>query len=798
MAARSTTVELQNSTADVLTLGDNSLAHGEWTTRPPATVAAQATVTWESESNGFMTGTEGHLTYHIGSGGDDVNINWDNPFSGTNSYQASANPPFGASFTGGSGNNATVTMVLTGNGTPGGPPSGAARSTDSTLLNATGLPLARTGIELDHGIWVTTPPISIGAGQTGGWRTESSGFLTGTEGRATYQGGSVTATVHWDNPYVGSNSADGTASGGDSRLFELAGSGDNSTSDFALWRSAAPPEIILFEHANFHGRHKHLCADEPDLAAPEDNTFNDIVSSIVVVSGVWEVFADIDYGRPYVRVGTPVRLGPGIYPNLDPVGITNDDLSSLRLTSNSPTVSAAPILGHAVLFKAVDFQGEHKHVFNDEPDLAAADDNTFNDTVSSLAIVSGQWQLYRDINAQTPMGASLLPGLYPDLGALGAGGALSSLQVCSTAAVATVNQYAGHLIVFEHNFRGRHWHLFTSTALADLGASNLVSSAVVFAGNWTMGSPDQTRTFGPGLYPFSPQTFFLDNDTLADASLIGCAISATSTQPETTTLAMTNGSVVNTWSISENAHLLAADRGFAAAGRTDLSDANRMNGNEQIKLSAGLHTLHNELSVISPLFGLPVIVREDVTVDVQAYQAPAIDAFYATPGYITTCMGQASIQVTWSVRHATALTVARAGTPIGSRSGSYDSAWSDSLSDPVPQRAQTSYRLTATSPGGSATADVAVGFGPPPGAVHIYRLYNETTEARTVQLIGYPAENVLQTMPLGPSASLNVTIPNCQETTVAVFDAVTDTYTLQSPVLTGSDQGAIVGPIGVS
>ena len=35
------------------------------------------------------------------------------------------------------------------------------------------------------------------------------------------------------------------------------------------------PQVILFEHQNFHGKHKHIFQDEPNLNADDDNEFND-------------------------------------------------------------------------------------------------------------------------------------------------------------------------------------------------------------------------------------------------------------------------------------------------------------------------------------------------------------------------------------------------------------------------------------------------------------------------------------------------------------------------------------------
>ena len=41
--------------------------------------------------------------------------------------------------------------------------------------------------------------------------------------------------------------------------------------------------IILFEHANFHGAHKHVFLEEANLNADDDKFFNDKTSSFVIV-----------------------------------------------------------------------------------------------------------------------------------------------------------------------------------------------------------------------------------------------------------------------------------------------------------------------------------------------------------------------------------------------------------------------------------------------------------------------------------------------------------------------------------
>jgi hypothetical protein len=125
MAARSVNVTFTNKTDVALAFAGASLSHGEWTTTPPARIDAGQTVNWESESDGFATGTEGSAAYDVeglGSASRSV-FNWDDPFVGSNSYSESAPETFIANHFGGGGDNADVTWVFddastTGDGIP--------------------------------------------------------------------------------------------------------------------------------------------------------------------------------------------------------------------------------------------------------------------------------------------------------------------------------------------------------------------------------------------------------------------------------------------------------------------------------------------------------------------------------------------------------------------------------------------------------------------------------------------------------------------------------------------------------
>jgi hypothetical protein len=110
-AARSVLITFHNQSKLTLEMAGGRLAHGEWTHRPPKTIGPNQKVTWASESNGFMTGTEGTVTYRI-KGGGQVYLWWDNPYAGGNSYDASVPAGYQLPNHGGSGDNARVDWVF--------------------------------------------------------------------------------------------------------------------------------------------------------------------------------------------------------------------------------------------------------------------------------------------------------------------------------------------------------------------------------------------------------------------------------------------------------------------------------------------------------------------------------------------------------------------------------------------------------------------------------------------------------------------------------------------------------------
>lgn len=93
----------------------------------------------------------------------------------------------------------------------------AARSVQCQLSNQTDAPFHYVSDHHEHGQFTDPwyPPAVIEPGAIGEWRTESDGFMTGTEGNVRYStsvpdanGGHVEfIECHWDNPFIGSNNS---------------------------------------------------------------------------------------------------------------------------------------------------------------------------------------------------------------------------------------------------------------------------------------------------------------------------------------------------------------------------------------------------------------------------------------------------------------------------------------------------------------------------------------------------------------------------------------------------------------
>jgi hypothetical protein len=111
MAARSAHVQLnvESMPNTQIVLVGSGLSGGEWSSglQPPAALTGMAGTTsieWQSESDGFLTGTQGWVRYYpVTPGGrapasppdeDTIFMTWDVPYDGVNSYASSAPQPY--------------------------------------------------------------------------------------------------------------------------------------------------------------------------------------------------------------------------------------------------------------------------------------------------------------------------------------------------------------------------------------------------------------------------------------------------------------------------------------------------------------------------------------------------------------------------------------------------------------------------------------------------------------------------------------------------------------------------------
>jgi hypothetical protein len=125
-----------------------------------------------------------------------------------------------------------------------------------------------------------------------------------------------------------------------------------------------------------------------------------------------------DSVRMQLNIGDPEHTTPVTYSNGGPV----------YCFFHTPYAFAVPPTlltpGRVLLFEDADFGGRFKDVRNGDPDLTATDGGFFNDRVSSLVVLSGNWAFYRDVRFGVPYlhagkPVVLGPGLYRLVGDVG-------------------------------------------------------------------------------------------------------------------------------------------------------------------------------------------------------------------------------------------------------------------------------------------------------------------------------------------------------------------------------------------
>jgi Beta/Gamma crystallin len=84
---------------------------------------------------------------------------------------------------------------------------------------------------------------------------------------------------------------------------------------------AVAPEVVLYQDINFGGGEWRTNLGYSYVG----DSWNDTISSIIVVAGTWQFWRD----RDFQGVGDqPWILGPGYYSWVEAVGIPNDTISS--------------------------------------------------------------------------------------------------------------------------------------------------------------------------------------------------------------------------------------------------------------------------------------------------------------------------------------------------------------------------------------------------------------------------------------------------------------------------------------
>lgn len=123
----------------------------------------------------------------------------------------------------------------------------------ATIFNNGGRALILHNMNVSHGVWVTNPPQRLEAHSSAAFRTDSDGFMTGTEGWMTWvpEGSSAWITIHWDLPFSGTNTCESLFSRGTPSYAACNISQGRYPDMLSFWVvDRTPPEqFLLFGHA---------------------------------------------------------------------------------------------------------------------------------------------------------------------------------------------------------------------------------------------------------------------------------------------------------------------------------------------------------------------------------------------------------------------------------------------------------------------------------------------------------------------------------------------------------------------
>ena len=156
--------------------------------------------------------------------------------------------------------------LLVGIAGSAGEATAAARSVHVIIKNDSDHALYTAHWEAKHGIVTRKPPARIGPGGVGELFAESNGIATGTEGFVRYhvEHASSDAQFNWDNPFVGSNSASGSAPAG-YRIQEIGDKGNRTLVFFSFHHANRQVALCNADWVINHLGHQA----EPKLGAAE-------------------------------------------------------------------------------------------------------------------------------------------------------------------------------------------------------------------------------------------------------------------------------------------------------------------------------------------------------------------------------------------------------------------------------------------------------------------------------------------------------------------------------------------------
>lgn len=255
---------------------------------------------------------------------------------------------------------------------------------------------------------------------------------------------------------------------------------------------AQTTQIILFDGPDFSGEQRSFSSGVRNL---NNQGFNDRAESMVVVSGTWQVCSD------FGSRGNCRTFSPGNYSSLGSFGLANAISSIQPETTTTPSVGggASPRI---TVYSDPGFSGTNAVFTTSINNLIP---RGLNDTISSIQIDGGNWQLCADVNYRGRC-QTLGPGSYSNLSALGLQDTISSMQLVSSDSSGSSGSSGSLITVYlDVNYGGSS--ITVSDSIYDLiprGLNDQISSVRIQSGTWQLcsdvGYRGNCRTLSTGSY----------------------------------------------------------------------------------------------------------------------------------------------------------------------------------------------------------------------------------------------------------------------------------------------------------